>query len=239
VTSSSLERTSAQEFNVATDAASGTKGVQLWTTPLGAATIAGIDLMSVESSPNNWDVRIQSSGGTAGAESTGNFSINCNRFDLNGNSYNSNAPQLRTRGDIVLRTTDGFVAGKGRAGNVQQVCWTGSGANDPTNPVITIPLLGEDGVTPIFGMYDVSITTGFSGGGDVAVYSSWAITKNAVPPTGIVEGRNVAGNDLTVLYAEADWNVAGYPQLKLFNKQGGTNFIYLIRGLVYPDNDGY
>lgn len=242
IVNSSLRNTSSDIFVVGKNASTGGKGVDLYTTVEPAIDVAGIDLHSLQTvTPNVWDVRIESVGGEQGVNGRGSLGIYCQSLDLNGNAANNDAADFRMRGYHVFPTRVLNVGtNQGRQYAMQEVIWSGSGTNAPVNPVITIQLRDPVSLNPWFGVYDVYMTSAYTGSSSVFDSANWMIAKNAEPPTNIIEAQPArAGSNLTVLYAELDWNATGYPQLKLFNKQAGGQFRYYVRGMIFPDNNAF
>lgn len=216
------------------------KGVQLYAVP-GASDIAIIDL---HSKPNpgtqTFDVRIQATGGTNNVDGKGALNFFADGYGFNGNTSNSQ-PISYFFGDTNLQPTVPALGlyNQGRQMAMQHYFWSGSSTNDPTNPSRTIFLQDQRTAIPLFGTYNVSISSGFAGTGYVAIYTGWLIGKNASPATGIVQGRNVQENAGAILYAQAVWNAGGFPQLNIYNKQAGTSFVYTVEGWAFPNNDGF
>lgn len=236
MTGSSLQSTTSDRWKIGFQDVADKRGIDMGAT-VGVSNSAFLDFNSLDDVENDWDTRLLSVGGATGIDGAGILQIYANRFDLVGPSSNPK-PSLNMGGDIY-HTVVPFTAGKGREALTQQITWCGGGGQDSTNPVITIPLLGgTDGTTPLWGAFNVYLSSGYAGTGDVAIRTGWIIAKNATPATDILEGSNAAaGTALAVLYSEADWNAGGYGQIKLFNKQAGSTFKYLITGYVFPNDD--
>ena len=238
VQQSYLQGSYANRFNLAKTSATQFRGVQL---ACDSSNVAYIDFNSLDGGTNDYDTRIISVGGEAGVPGRGIIGMNANEYHLNGNTAEAE-PEYRFPG-YLQQPAIPFNTGvnQGRLFALRNYQWSGSGGNNGASPVVTIQLRDPVSLTPWFGVFDVYMSSGFSGGGVTRWVSTngWVIGKNADPPTGIIEGRNSEGGALAVIYAEADWNIGGFPQIKLFNKQAGTSFIYIVKATVFPDNDGF
>ena len=235
MTGSALQSTTSDRWKIGYQDVAKKRGLDMGAT-VGVGNTSFIDFNSLDDVQNDYDSRFLSIGGATGVAGSAILQIYANRFDLVGPATNPQ-PRLNMGGDL-FQVAVPFTAGKGRQVSTQQICWCGEGGSDGTNPVITIPLLGDDGTTPLWGVYNVYLTSGYAGISNVALRTGWVIAKDATPPTDILEGNNPPqGSALTFLYSEADWNAGGYGQIKLFNKNVGTTFVYLITGTVFPEND--
>lgn len=242
VKSSYLEDTKSNIFSVGLTPETLGKGVEMYAVPgAGPPESALIDFHS-QNNPGNqiFDVRIEATGGESNVFGRGSLNFFANIYGFNGNAINTK-PSYWMFGDIVNRPVPiNPSVNQGRLYAMQSVNWSGVAANANPNPALTIQLRDPVSLTNWFGVFDVQMSSAFGGGGRVFTTCGWVIAKNASPPTNIVETRiPPEGPDLSNFYAEADWNVAGYPQLLLYNKVGGTNFVYMVRGMIFPDNDGF
>lgn len=233
-----INRTTADRFEIGYTPANDLRGVDIGATT-GVANSAYIDFNSLDNGTNDYDTRIVSVGGELGTNGRGILQMSANEYHLLGNSVEPE-PEYKMPGYVQMPAIPTLVGTlQGRQYAVRNYIWTGSGANDGANPVRTIQLRDPVSLTPWFGVLDVAMSSGFAGTGDCASYAGWVIAKNASPPSDIIECRSSEGTALAVLYAEADWNAGGYPQLKLFNKQAGSDFVYIVKITVFPDNDAF
>lgn len=234
-----INRTTADRFEIGYTAANNQRGIDMGAT-IGVNNAAFIDFNSLNGGTNDYDTRLLSVSGEAGVDGRGILLMIANEYQFNGNSVN-NQPAYGMPG-YIYQPAMGINVGtnQGRTLPISTHCWTGSGGTQPVNPVITIQLRDPVSLTPWFGVYDVYMSSGYAGTGDAFSSANWVIAKNATPPTDILEVEPArAGPALAVLYAEAEWNATGYPQLLLYNKQAGSTFRYMVRATVFYNNNGF
>lgn len=235
-----ITRTTADRFEIGYTTANDLRGVDIGATT-GVNNSAFIDFNSLNGATNDYDTRIVSVGGEAGVDGRGILTFSANEYHLNGNSLEPE-PEYKLPGYIEQPAIPLNVGtNQGRTYDIRYYTWNGTGGTDPTNPVITIQLRDSVSLNPFFGAYDVYMTSAYLGNSSVFDSANWLVVKNATPPTNVIESEPArAGSNLSALYAEVDWNAGGYPQLKLFNKiGGGSTFRYIVRAMVFPDNDGF
>lgn len=235
-----ISRTTADRFQIGYTNDNDQRGIDMGATT-GVANAAFLDFNSLDGGTNDYDTRIVSVSGEAGVNGRGILTFSANEYQWNGNSVEPE-PEYRMPGYFEYPAIPFNVGtNQGRTYDVRQYYWNGTGGTDPTNPVITVQLRDPVSLTPWFGVYDVYMTSAYLGNSSVFDSANWLVVKNATPPTNVIESEPArAGNNLSSLYAEVDWNAVGYPQLKFFNKiGGGSTFRFLVRVTVFPDNDAF
>lgn len=239
IVNSSLEKTTSPVFKVGYQAAADLRGVSFGADP-DSENIAIIDFNSLNNGTNDYDSRILSFAGEAGQNGRGTLIMNANEFQFNGNSLNVR-PNIKIPGQLYYETQAQVPSNlQGRAYDMQEVVWNGFIGTSPNDPIRTIQLRSAEG-TPLFGIFDVAMSNGYGGGGEGFIRSGWVISKNAVPPSGLTQTSvPQEGQDLARLYTEIQWNnVSQNPEIRLYNKNTSGTAIYVIKGLVFPENDGW
>lgn len=238
VVNSSLTNTTSDRWEIGYTPAAQFRGIDMGAT-IGVSNTAFMDFNSLDGGSNDYDTRIISFGGETNVNGRGTMQFSANTYQLLGNTAEAE-PEYTLPG-YVQQPAIPFLpsVNQGRQYALRNYQCTGVGMSADPAAAITIQLRDPVSLTPWFGAFEVYMSNGFNGTGQRASYTGWLIAKNAVPPTNIIEARNVQGNALAVLYAEAGWNAGGFPQLLLFNKNAGTSFIYIVKATVFPDNDGY
>ena len=235
-----ISRTTSDDFRIGYTAATAQRGIDLGDIE-NLSQVVSIDFNSLDGGSNDFDTRIRSVGGEAGVNGRGILQMNANEYHLFGNTAEPE-PEYKMPGYVEQPAIPLNVSvNQGRTYDLRYYTWNGQGGTEPTNPVITIQLRDPVSLTPWFGAIDVYMTSAYLGNSSVFDSANWLVVKNATPPTDIIEAEPArAGNNLSALYAEVDWNATGYPQLKLFNKIGGAStFRYIVRVMIFPDNDAF